>query len=75
MFFTNQGTQGILGRASKQQLENTFATTVEMEVLQQVLEKGKPEHSEGIRSSNMGATNFTMGSQTVDTKGKGLRGI
>lgn len=75
VFFSNQGAQGILGKPSKQQLANVFGTTNEMEVIQQILEKGKSQQGEGIRSSNMGGTNLTFGSMVVDTKGKGLHGI
>jgi ribosome maturation protein Sdo1 len=75
VFFSTQGSQGLLGRPSKQQLENVFGTFVDLEVIPQILEKGKPEHSEGIRSSDMAGRNLTFGSMVVDTKGKGLRGV
>ncbi|GJE84233.1 SBDS domain-containing protein [Phanerochaete sordida] len=76
VFFSNQGSQGILGKPSKQQLENVFGTTNEMEIIQQILEKGKSQAGDGIRNgSGVAATNMTFGSAVVDTKGKGLRGV
>ncbi|KIP12798.1 hypothetical protein PHLGIDRAFT_123868 [Phlebiopsis gigantea 11061_1 CR5-6] len=74
VFFSNQGTQGILGQASKQQLENVFGTTRDDEVVRQVLEKGALQAGEGIKG-NFGSTNVTMGSLSVDSRGKGTRGI
>lgn len=75
MFFSNQGTQGILGKPSQQQLDSVFDTHKDDEVVRIVLEKGQVQSSEGIKSGNFGATNMTMGSMAVDTKGKGLRGL
>lgn len=75
VFFSNQGAQGILGKPSKQQLENVFGTSNSMEVIAQILQKGKSQQGEGIRSGNFGATNSTFGSMVVDTKGKGLHGV
>lgn len=75
MFFSNQGSQGILGQASKQQLENVFGTTRDDDVVRQVLQKGAVQSGEGIKTSNFGSTNVTMGSLAVDSRGKGTRGI
>ena len=75
VFWSNQGAQGLLGRPSKQQLENVFGTHRDDEVVKQVLEKGTAQASEGIKNSNFGSTNVAMGSLAVDSKGKGLRGI
>ncbi len=74
IFWSNQGAQGLLGRPSKQQLENAFGTSKDDEVIKQILEKGKEESGKGIRTGD-GATNLSKGSAAVDTKGKGLRGI
>ncbi|BGO93001.1 hypothetical protein NBRC10512_004222 [Rhodotorula toruloides] len=41
VFHTGQGSQGVLSRASKQELENIFSTTNEDEIVQIVLEKGR----------------------------------
>lgn len=75
VFFTTQGTQGLLGKPSKQQLDNVFETHNDMEVIQQILERGRGQNADGIRSSDMGGTNMTIGSMVVDTRGKGLRGV
>ena len=74
VFWSNQGAQGILGRPSKQQLENVFGTSKDIDVVSQILEKGKEESGKGIRTGE-GLTNLTKGSLAVDTKGKGLSGI
>ena len=65
----------MLGRPSKQQLENVFGTSKDVDVITQILEKGKAESGDGIRNSDFGATNATFGSMVVDTRGKGLRGV
>ena len=74
VFVTGQGAQGVMGRASKQQLENVFGTSKDIDVVSQILEKGKEESGKGIRTGE-GLTNLTKGSLAVDTKGKGLSGI
>jgi len=73
VFFSNQGKQGILGQASKQQLENEFGTSKDVDVVQQILEKGKGQSADGITSR--GLFNETRGSGVIDSKGKGLTGI
>lgn len=40
IFVTPQGSQGLMGRASKQQLDNTFGTHKDDVVVEQILEKG-----------------------------------
>ena len=55
VFFSNQGSQGILGKPSKQQLENTFGTTNEMEIIGQILAKGTPEQIAEVAESHTGA--------------------
>jgi len=40
---SNQGPQGLLRRPSKQELDNEFGTHVDVDVVQQILEKGKEE--------------------------------
>ncbi|KAJ8086933.1 hypothetical protein PM082_005758 [Marasmius tenuissimus] len=74
IFHTTQGTQGILGHASKQQLENTFGTSKDIDVVQQILEKGKSQTGT-INTSNFGTTNAAKGSAVIDSRGKGLSGI
>ncbi|PSR93788.1 hypothetical protein PHLCEN_2v4683 [Hermanssonia centrifuga] len=75
VFHSTQGAQGILGKASNQQLDNIFGTHKDVDVVQQLLQKGTPQQSDGIRSSDFGGTNISIGSFGVDTKGKGLRGL
>ncbi|TFK55612.1 DUF1960-domain-containing protein [Heliocybe sulcata] len=74
IFFSNQGSQGILGKASKQQLENVFGASKDVDVLPKILKEGKEESGNSINTGNV-ATNLTKGSFAVDSKGKGLRGI
>ncbi len=74
VFFSNQGTQGILGKASNQQLDSVFGTHKDTDVVEQILAKGKTQAGDQIRSSDFGGTNISIGSVSVDTRGKGLRG-
>ncbi|PIL37356.1 hypothetical protein GSI_01049 [Ganoderma sinense ZZ0214-1] len=73
IFWSNQGAQGLLGRPSKQQLENVFGSSKDVDVVTQILNKGREESGKAIRTQN--GTNVTKGSFTVDTKGKSLTGI
>ncbi|EIM87967.1 DUF1960-domain-containing protein, partial [Stereum hirsutum FP-91666 SS1] len=45
---SSHGAQGILGKPSKQDLDNVFGTHVDTEVITQILQKGKEEASEAI---------------------------
>ncbi|GBE79897.1 SDO1-like protein [Sparassis crispa] len=74
VFFSNQGSQGILGQASRQQLEHVFDTSKDLDVVQLILQKGKPEAADAI-SSGGSAMNVGIGSFTVDTRGKSLSGV
>ncbi|KAI0070503.1 DUF1960-domain-containing protein [Panus rudis PR-1116 ss-1] len=74
VFHSTQGAQGLLGRPSKQQLENDFGSSRDDEVVAAILEKGKEETSGGIATGTV-ATNLSKGSFAVDTKGKSLTGI
>jgi hypothetical protein len=73
IFFSDQGAQGILGHASKQQLENVFNTSKDTECVEQILKKGKSQSGEIHTQTFM--TNATKGSAVIDSKGKGLTGI
>ena len=75
MFWSNQGAQGLLGRPSNQQLENVFGSSKDVDVVQQILTKGKEESGKGIKSGTLGMTNLAKGSFAVDTKGKSTSGI
>ncbi|KAG2353030.1 DUF1960-domain-containing protein [Suillus spraguei] len=68
VFYSNQGAQGILGKPSDQQLDNIFGTTNDIDVMTQVLEKGKDQPGNGFTSGTT-ATNAARGS--FDSKGKG----
>ncbi|OCH96017.1 DUF1960-domain-containing protein [Obba rivulosa] len=70
---STQGSQGILGRPSKQQLENTFGTSKDVDVVTKILEAGQQQSSHGILTGQI-ATNIAKGSATIDTKGKALSG-
>jgi ribosome maturation protein Sdo1 len=74
VFYSNQGAQGILGTPSKQQLDTIFGTTKDVDVMTQILEKGKDQAGNGF-TSGMTATNVARGSFSIDSKGKGLTGI
>ncbi|VDB91528.1 unnamed protein product [Peniophora sp. CBMAI 1063] len=67
---TQQGAQGLLGTASKQDLENEFGTSRDDECISKILEKGKAEHADAIRNSDWGSTNDSKGSH-IDVRGSG----
>ncbi|KAL1739994.1 ribosome maturation protein [Schizophyllum fasciatum] len=77
VYFSNQGNQGILGRASKQQLDSVFGTTKDDEVVTKVLEAGitrvgdKFDRELGVKLGR----NAAVGGNTIDTRGKGHSGI
>ncbi|KDQ64416.1 hypothetical protein JAAARDRAFT_187743 [Jaapia argillacea MUCL 33604] len=75
VFFSNQGNQGILGHASKQQLETVFGVSKDVDVLPLILKDGKEQAGEGIHNSRSAATNLTKGSSVIDTRGAGSRGV
>lgn len=69
VFHSNQGSQGILGKPSNQQLDTAFGTHKDTDVIDVVLKKGK-EAGDAIRNPGApGTTNMTRGS--IDNKGKG----
>ncbi|KAF5393173.1 hypothetical protein D9757_001290 [Collybiopsis confluens] len=74
VFLSEQGNQGILGKPSKQQLENAFGTSKDTDVVEIILTKGKDQPGDGITSQTF-ATNQSRGSAIVDSRGKGLSGI
>ncbi|KAI0331239.1 DUF1960-domain-containing protein [Cubamyces sp. BRFM 1775] len=69
VFWSNQGAQGLLGTPSNQQLDNVFGTHKDVDVITQILQKGKEESGKGIRTGE-GVANLAKGSFAVDTKGK-----
>ncbi|KAI0065985.1 DUF1960-domain-containing protein [Artomyces pyxidatus] len=68
VFSSNQGSQGILGRPSKQELDTVFGTHTDTEVILQILQKGKEEAGESIASGKFSSKNDTKGS-FVDSRG------
>ncbi|KZT06410.1 DUF1960-domain-containing protein [Laetiporus sulphureus 93-53] len=74
VFFSNQGAQGILGKPSKQQLENDFGVSRDVDVITQILEKGQ-EQSGKAYTSGVVTQNIAKGSATIDTRGKTLSGV
>ncbi|KAH8094949.1 DUF1960-domain-containing protein [Cristinia sonorae] len=75
VFFSNQGTQGILGKASNQQLENVFGTHKDIDVIEQLLKKGTAQAGEGLdQRSGQASLNINRGSFNVDTRGKNAAG-
>ncbi|KAF8414408.1 DUF1960-domain-containing protein [Boletus edulis BED1] len=74
IFHSSQGSQGYLGRPSKQQLENTFGTSKDVDVVLAMLEKGKEQSSGGFHSGTF-SMNTARGSASLDNRGKGLSGI
>ncbi|KIY74006.1 DUF1960-domain-containing protein [Cylindrobasidium torrendii FP15055 ss-10] len=70
VLYSATGAQGILGTASKQQLDTTFGTTKDVEVVEKILKDGKHQSTEGVKSGGFGTTNVARGSGGLDTKGK-----
>ncbi|KAF9238763.1 DUF1960-domain-containing protein [Melanogaster broomeanus] len=76
VFHSGQGAQGLLGRPSKQQLDNTFGTSKDVEVISIVLEKGKEQPGESFTGTSGTYTlNVTRGSADLNNKGKGWTGM
>ncbi|PFH51312.1 hypothetical protein AMATHDRAFT_47199 [Amanita thiersii Skay4041] len=70
VFHSGQGSQGLLGQPSKQQLDTVFGTSKDIDVVSIVLEKGREQASEGIRSSDFGTTNASRGSAAAENRGR-----
>ena len=70
VFFSNQGSQGILRQPSQQQLDNDFGTHKDDEVVKEILEKGQLQNSVAI-ASGPGSLNLSRGSASETGKGRG----
>jgi len=70
IFHSGQGNQGILGKASKQQLETVFGSSHEVDSMKFLLEKGVAQAGEGI-SDKQFQKNLAQGSKFIDTRGSG----
>jgi len=73
IFFSNQGNQGYLGKPSKQQLENTFGSSNDVDVIKIMLEKGKEQSGEAL-AHGPGNMNLGRGS-LIDNKSKSTSGV
>ncbi|KAF9226707.1 DUF1960-domain-containing protein [Gyrodon lividus] len=74
VFHSTQGAQGYFGRPSKQQLDNTFGTSKDIEVAKILLEKGKEQARDGFAREGAGM-NVSRGSANLDNKARGSSGI
>lgn len=76
VLFSNQGSQGLLRTPSDQQLENEFGTKKDVDVVQQILEKGAFKEADALRSGTAvggGGGNIARGGVALDTRGSGKR--
>ncbi|KAG8740278.1 hypothetical protein FRC10_004533 [Ceratobasidium sp. 414] len=68
VFHSSTGHTGKLGKASKQQLDSTFGTTRDDEVVKLILEKGAAKTSASF-ASNFGDVNLARGSGDLSSRG------
>ncbi|KAG8714260.1 hypothetical protein FRC08_012159 [Ceratobasidium sp. 394] len=68
VFHSSTGHTGKLGKASKQQLESTFGTSRDDEVVKQILDKGVSKSSASF-ASNFGDVNLARGSGDLSARG------
>lgn len=72
VFVSSQGKQGHLGEASKQQLENTFGTSKDIDVTEKILKGGVAQAGEAMRDDYL-SKNSAHGGHMMDTRGSGAR--
>jgi len=72
VFHSSQGAQGLLGKPSNQQLDTTFGTHKDTEVVLYILNKGKEQSSDAI-STSPANTNAARGSSGISNTQGGLR--
>ncbi|KZO98118.1 FYSH domain-containing protein [Calocera viscosa TUFC12733] len=70
VYHSGQGSQGNLGKASKQTLETVFDTANEDEIALIMLEKGVLKSSEALNNPKWSDTNKSKG-VNLDTRGSG----
>ncbi|KAI0941337.1 hypothetical protein AcV7_002939 [Taiwanofungus camphoratus] len=75
VFFSNQGAQGLLGQASRQQLDSVFGTHKDTDAVEQLLNKGEMQAGEGFHGTEVLSKDVGRGSFTIDTRGKTLTGV
>ncbi len=70
VFTTGQGKEGIMGQASKQQLENAFGSSKDVDVVTEILEKGQMQEVSGgdkkyssTNDSQRGGNSVSRGAQ------------
>jgi len=68
VYHSGQGSQGNMGKASKQTLETIFDTSNEDAIAQIMLEKGTLKASESLAGAKFGDTNVSKGTR-VDVRG------
>lgn len=73
IYHSAQGSQGLLGAPSKQQLDTVFGTHRDDEVIEIILKGGREQASDGV-SSGSGGLNVARSSFSIDTRGKGTSG-
>ncbi|KAJ7094498.1 DUF1960-domain-containing protein [Mycena belliarum] len=61
VFFSAQGAQGVLGKASHQQLDTTFGTHKDVDVVAAILKDGRPQGTEGVASNAFTGSNPSRG--------------
>ncbi|KAF8915277.1 DUF1960-domain-containing protein [Mucidula mucida] len=66
---SGQGPQGILGKPSKQQLDTIFGTSKEDEVVTKILQDGRLQSTEGVKSS-FGTTNAARGRPSLTAEAR-----
>jgi hypothetical protein len=64
IFFSNQGSQGLLGQASNQQLDEAFGTHKDVDAMIALLQKGSEQSGKGFTT---GELNCLPASFYVDT--------
>ncbi|OSX59397.1 hypothetical protein POSPLADRAFT_1041011 [Postia placenta MAD-698-R-SB12] len=74
VFFSNQGAQGILGTPSKQQLENVFGSSKDVDVIERILKQGQEQAGKGVTAGTTGL-NVGKSNSVIDTRGKGVSGV
>ncbi|KAG8810306.1 hypothetical protein FRC18_004124 [Serendipita sp. 400] len=68
VFVSSQGNQGVLGKASNQQLENVFNTTKSDQIVDFMLKNGVMQRSERIGANDNAHLNLARGTGSVDTR-------
>jgi len=74
IFHSVQGSQGILGKPSKQQLDTVFGTSKDVDVIAHILTNGREQASDAFDHSVAVPLNPARGSTGHDVKGKGAQG-